>query len=117
MLLLVVTSNAQEKVSIKQANELFNDGNFKEALDAYLILLKDNESDKKCNYRTGVCYLNTNIDKSNAIPYLEKVLTLEKPDPNTYYLLGRAYHFAYRFKDAIKMFEKFKTLNKVIYQF
>jgi tetratricopeptide (TPR) repeat protein len=112
MLLLVVTSNAQEKVSIKQANELFNDGNFKEALDAYLILLKDNESDKKCNYRTGVCYLNTNIDKSNAIPYLEKVLTLEKPDPNTYYLLGRAYHFAYRFKDAIKMFEKFKTLNK-----
>ena len=31
---------------------------------------------------------------------------------DTYYLLGRAYHFAYRFPKAIEMFEKFKQINK-----
>lgn len=108
----LVSANAQDKLSVKQANELFNDGNFNEALDAYLLLLEDNAEDAKLNYRTGVCYLNTNIDKSKAVPFLEKVLTLKDVNPNTYYLLGRAYHFAYRFNDGIKMYEQFKTLNK-----
>lgn len=109
---LTILLSAQENVSSKQANEYFNDGNFKAALEQYLILLEKNPDDPKLNYRTGVCYLNTNIDKSNAVPYLEKVLKSEKPNPNTYYLLGRAYHFAYRFNDAIKMLEKFKTIDK-----
>lgn len=103
---------SQDKATSKLANELFNDGNFKAALDEYAELLKANPEDLKFNYRAGVCYLNTNIDKSNAIPYFEKVITGDDVDPNTYYLLGRAYHFAYRFPNAIKMFEKFKEVNK-----
>lgn len=103
---------SQDKATSKLANELFNDGNFKAALDEYAELLKTNPEDLKFNYRAGVCYLNTNIDKSDAIPYFEKVIALEDADPNTYYLLGRAYHFAYRFPNAIKMFEKFKEVNK-----
>ena len=102
---------AQEKASSKLANELFNDGNFSAALAQYLKLLEENPDESKLNYRVGVCYLNTNIDKSNAIPYFEKVLTKPNPEPNTIYLLGRAYHFAYRFPEAIKMYKKFKTLN------
>ena len=58
---------AQDKASSKLANELFNDGNFSAALDQYLELLKTDPADLKFNYRAGVCYLNTNIDKSNAI--------------------------------------------------
>ena len=112
MLFSYTVLSAQEKLTIKQANELFNDGNFHGALDAYLLLLETTPDDAKLNYRTGVCYLNTNIDKSLSISYLEKVLTLKDINPNTYYLLGRAYHFGYRFKDAIKMFEKFKTQEK-----
>ena len=104
--------SAQDKASSKMANEFFNDGNFNAALDEYLELLKTSTENLKFNYRAGVCYLNTNIDKSNAIPYFEKVLSLEGADPNTYYLLGRAYHFAYRFPNAIKMYEKFKEFNK-----
>jgi len=103
---------AQDKPTSKIANEHFNDGNFKEALSEYLELLKTAPNDIKFNYRTGICYLNTNIDKSNAIPYLEKVVASEKPDHNSYYLLGRAYSFAYRFPKAIKMFEQFKEINK-----
>lgn len=114
-LFLVLSSNivlAQDKATSKLANEYFNDGNFAAALDEYLDLLESNPDDEKFNYRAGVCYLNTNIDKSNAIPYLEKALASESPNPNTYYLLGRAYHFAYKFPNAIKMFEEFKKLDK-----
>ena len=103
---------AQDKATSKLANEYFSDGNFIAALDEYLELVESAPEDEKINYRIGVCYLNTNIDKSNAIPYLEKALKSESVNPNTYYLLGRAYHFAYRFKDAIKMFEEFKTVDK-----
>ncbi|MBL4593349.1 MAG: tetratricopeptide repeat protein, partial [Flavobacteriales bacterium] len=103
---------SQNKATSKLANEFFNDGNFRAALDEYMELLDENPENLKSNYRAGVCYLNTNIDKSNAIPYLEKVVAAEGADPNTYYLLGRAYHFAYRFPKAIKMYEKFKELKK-----
>ncbi len=105
------TTYAQNKATAKLANEHFNDGNFSAALDEYIELLKSDSLNEKFNYRIGVCYLNTNIDKSNAIPYLETVIKGEKPNPNSYYLLGRAYHFAYQFENAIKMYEKFKTLN------
>lgn len=112
LLLSLATLKAQDSLSPKQANELFNDGNFDDALDAYLTLLEIDTNDKKMNYRAGICYLNTNIDKSEAVHYLEKVIALKDPNPNTYYLLGRAYHFAYRFDEAIKMFELFKSLEK-----
>jgi len=103
---------AQDKATTKLANQYFSDGNFVAALDEYLELIEATPEDEKLNYRIGVCYLNTNIDKSNAIPYLEKALKAKEVNPNAYYLLGRAYHFAYRFKDAIKMFEQFKTVDK-----
>ncbi len=103
---------AQEVGSSKLANELFNDGNFTAALDEYLELLEAKPEGVKLNYRAGVCYLNTNIDKASAIPYLEKALKSDNVDPNSYYLLGRAYHFAYQFRKAIELFEKFKTINK-----
>ncbi len=115
LLILIIFGSvlfAQDKATSKLANEFFNDGNFNAALDQYLELLKVEPENSKFNYRTGVCYLNTNIDKSSAIPYLEKALESEDADDNTYYLLGRAYHFAYRFPNAINMFEKFKEVNK-----
>ena len=112
LIILSGTTFAQDKATSKLANELFNDGNFKAALDEYKELIEAVPNDLKFNYRAGVCYLNTNIDKSEAIPHLEKVIGMEDADPNTYYLLGRAYSFAYRFPKAIKMYEKFKELNK-----
>jgi len=111
-LIFTLSIKAQDIPTLKVANQYFNDNNFNDALDIFLSVEEDYQEDQKFNYRVGVCYLNTNIDKSNAIPYLKKALVLGNTDPNTYYLLGRAYHFAYRFNDAIKMYEKFKTLNK-----
>jgi len=115
VILLVLITNfsfAQNKEDVKIANDYFSNENFYEALKKYTKLLKVTPDDYELNYKIGVCYLNTNIDKSLAIPFLEKVLKSENPNSNTLYLLGRSYHYAYRFNDAIKMFEQFKSIGK-----
>lgn len=83
-------------------------GNYEEALGDFLQLLNEDSKNEVYNYNVGVCYLNTNINKAKAIPYLEIVTRKEKFDPNALYLLGRAYQFANRFDDAINVFKKFK---------
>lgn len=111
LFILATLSFYAQEVTPKVATEHFNDGNFSEALVDYLDLLQEDPENVKFNYRAAVCYLNTNIDKAKAVPFLEKVVKNEEANPNAYYLLGRAYHFAYRFNEAIKMYEKFKKLD------
>jgi len=60
----------------------------------------------------GVCYINSNIDKSAAVPYFEHAVKDPKVNENSHYLLGRAFHFAYQFDDAIKSYRKFKETAK-----
>lgn len=83
-------------------------GNYEDALVDYLELLNDDPKNEIFNYNTGVCYLNSSVNKGKAVPYLEIVVRKEKHDPNANYLLGRAYQFANRFDDAIAAFTKFK---------
>lgn len=94
------------------ANEKFIVGNYEEALDDYLSLLEKEPKSDKYNYRVAVCYLNTNINKTKAIPYLEIVTRQPKADPDAMFLLGRAYQFAYRFDDAVKCYNSFKSDGK-----
>lgn len=96
----------------KTASEKFKAGNYDEALTDYLDLLEENPKNMEYNYRIAVCYLNTNINKSKAIPYLEVVTRQEKYEPDAMYLLGRAYHFAYRFDDALRCYNQFKKDGK-----
>ncbi|MBI3511622.1 MAG: PD40 domain-containing protein [Bacteroidetes bacterium] len=107
-------SIAQDKAvsDPKIAEEKFKNKNYDEALQDYLDLLDDDSKNEEYNYRIGVCYLNTYINKAKAIPYLEVVTRLPKYDPNAMYLLGRAYHFAYRFDDALKCYNDFKKNGK-----
>ncbi|TND07426.1 MAG: tpn50 [Bacteroidetes bacterium] len=92
----------------KSAADKFAAGNYDEALEEYLDLLEKEPKSEKYNYRVAVCYLNTNINKAKAIPYLEIVTRQTKYEPDALYLLGRAYHFAYRLDDALKAYNKFK---------
>jgi hypothetical protein len=99
-------------VDPREADQKFDNGNYEEALDDYLALLEKEPRSEKYNYNVAVCYLNTNINKTKAIPYLEIVTRMPKHDPNGMYLLGRAYHYAYRFDDAIKAYNKFKEVGR-----
>ncbi|HEY0030524.1 MAG TPA: hypothetical protein VGC65_07190, partial [Bacteroidia bacterium] len=93
------------------ADQKFNKGNYEAALDDYLSLLDESKSDKY-NYNIAICYLNTNINKSKAIAYLEVLTRKPKYDPNAMYLLGRAYHYSYRFDDALKAYNAFKQTGR-----
>lgn len=101
-----------KKASLKAATEKFNAGNYEGALNDFLSLLPESPDDDKLNYKIGVCYLNSNVSKIKAVSYLEKAVKTATPAPNAYYLLGRAYHFANRFDDAIKAYTKFKEMHK-----
>lgn len=94
------------------ADQKFLKANYEGALDDYLSLNEADPKNDKYNYNIAVCYLNTNINKTKAIPYLEILTRKLKYDPNAMYLLGRAYHFAYRFDDAIKAYNAFKQTGK-----
>ena len=96
----------------KIAEAKFKAANYDEALTDYLDLLDEDAKNMTYNYRIGVCYLNTNINKAKAIPYLELVTRQPGFEPDAMYLLGRAYHFAYRFDDALRCYNQYKTTGK-----
>lgn len=106
--LLTAQEDGLVKVTPEDANAKMKQGNYEDALVDYLQLLNEDPKNEIYNYNVGVCYLNTNINKAKAVPYLEIVTRKEKHDPNADYLLGRAYQYANRFDDAISTFNKFK---------
>jgi len=108
LLFVFVNISSQDK---KKARELFDSGNFEEAIDEYFPLYSVDKENLEFNYNLAVSYLNTNIDKSLAIPHLETLTKDPKIDANAWYLLGRAYHFGYQFDAAIVAYEKFRETN------
>ena len=96
----------------KLAENYFLDENFTAALNEYELLVADNEDNIDYNFNLALCYLNTNGDKSRAIPFLEKLVRAPKIIPDAWYFLGRAYHFGYQFDKAIGAYNKFIQIGK-----
>jgi hypothetical protein len=109
---VLAQDQSSEKIEPYVAEQKFIKNNYEGALDDYLSLLEQDPKSEKYNYNIAVCYLNTNINKTKAIPYLEKVVSNSQYDPNAMYLLGRAYDYAYRFDDAITAYNKFRRVGK-----
>lgn len=108
-----ITSQIKEEKNLNHSAEAkLKSGNYDEALEDFLQLIKLDQKNIDYNYKLGVCYLNTNINKSKAVPYLENVVRSENHNPNADFLLGRAYQYANRFDDAITMFNKYKNSGK-----
>lgn len=103
----------EEESTIKgEANDYFKQGNYKEALTRYLRLFDTNSNSTDYNYKAGICYLRTNINKGNAADFLEYVSTQKDAPKDTWYDLGMAYHANGEYDKAIESFEKFKEINK-----
>jgi hypothetical protein len=93
----------------KWARAYISAGDFITAMKEYQLLIKKDSLNTEYNYNLGTCYLNTNIDKSKAVPYIEYASQQTKIDPIVFYDLGRAYQSVYRFEDAIDAFIKYKS--------
>ncbi len=99
----------------KAAKHYFYDlQDFESAVDAYDELLEEDPDNVEYNYNIAISYLNSNIDKSLAIPYLEKLSHLQDADidMNINYYLGRAYALGYQFDKAILAYKKYLETAK-----
>lgn len=99
-----------KKPEVEDADEHFKHGNYVMALPIYRDILKTEKDNKKVQYRLGLCYLNTNYNRTEAVKHLEEVSKDPKFDVEVWYNLGHAYHLAGKIDDAISAFEKYKSL-------
>lgn len=109
---LFFSQNIDEKKLLESAKEKLLNENFDEALDDWLQLYQVNPKNIDYQYNIAVCYLNSNGNKTKAIPYLENVVKSDNHNPNAEFLLARAYQYANKFSDAIEYFQKFKQSGK-----
>lgn len=107
--IIICSFSSFAQTSLKDADNLLYSENFEDALELYLEIVEAEPDNMEAQYKLGVCYLNTNLDKTKAVECFEEFTSQEKYDNNANYLLGRAYHFAGRFDDAEKKFYEYLT--------
>ena len=91
------------------ANEMYNFGDVKDAMEVYVQAADFNPQNTEANFMAGRCYLTT-VNKDLALKYLLKAYEL---DANIAYnillYIGTAYHLNYEFDNAIKYYENYRT--------
>jgi len=109
---ITISTFGQEPIptSKRAARGFLSYSNYRQALEEYQKLWAKDSTNIEYNHSIGLCYIETNIDKSKAIPYLEWVVNQPKSNPNAWYDLGRAYALNYRFDDAIEAFSKYTQI-------
>ncbi len=95
----------------KYAENSFREGDYKFALENYLVLYNRDRSNIDLNYRVGICYTESNVSKEKAIQFLEFVVSHNNFPIRAYYYLGRAYMYNYRFTEAVEAFYEFKMMG------
>ncbi|HWZ21276.1 MAG TPA: hypothetical protein VNW06_01410, partial [Cytophagaceae bacterium] len=100
--------------SLKKANSLYKDDQFRNALPFYEEVLKAQPDNTEALYKSGICYLNR-FSKEKA---LENILKAYNKDSSVSkhirYWMGRAYHLNYKFDEALLSYSIYKnSLRKV----
>ncbi len=105
---LSVTVFAQKDVdAVSLADEMYNFGDKKDALDVYVQALQYNPNNIRANYMIGICYLET-INKDKSVPYFQKAYELNpKISYEIFYLIGKGYHYGNKFDEANTNYTKF----------
>jgi outer membrane protein OmpA-like peptidoglycan-associated protein/tetratricopeptide (TPR) repeat protein len=121
-LLIISLLNGQydPKENFYDAEFFFAEEDYADALYAFTKVYNDGyEENSNINYRIGVCLLQIEGKKTEAIPYLEKAteniteryregsFREENAPPDAYLQLGNAYRISNQFDEAKKNYEKF----------
>ncbi len=109
-LIIPMHMHAQEiKSSLKQANSLYKDEHFRNAIPYYEEVLKVQPDHAEALFKSGVCYLNR-FSKEKA---LENILKAYEKDSSVSkhlrYWMGRAYHLNYKFDEALESYSIYKS--------
>ena len=109
---VIIPLTTYSQIDPGEAKEHFSRSNYAFAITVYEKLIKQEPDNPDYLHHIGICYLNTNVDKTLAIPYLEKAVQHPKVDNKAFFNLGLAYQHAYKFDEAFKVYNKYKTLVK-----
>jgi hypothetical protein len=107
----IVFAQSSKHYEIADADEHFSHNNFLMALPIYKELLKTDKNNTAIHYKIAECYLNTRINKTEAIKYLEFCVKDPKVNSDVWLRLGQAYRIANKIDEAINAFEKYKVLE------
>lgn len=105
---LPLVSAAQKFVDPREAGGYYKDGNYLAAMKGFKDLIRSEPNNIEYHYKLGICYLNSNVDKAQAVEYFEWITKQPKFDYEVWFELGKAYHYANKFTSAIWAFNKFK---------
>jgi len=81
--------------------DLFKQTNYLDAVKELKRHLKYHPKDGKLLYHIGLCYLNTDEDRTLAVQYLERAKNGDKAPKDTKFYLAIAYTHTYEFEKAI----------------
>jgi len=102
------TTYSSQKDLKKNADILFNEEDYVAALPLFSQLLSLYPKDPNYSYKFGVCLLMADKrDIEKPIKYLEAAVNSPDVEKKLYYFLGLAYHYNYRFKEAINYYNRF----------
>ena len=118
-----VTNEADFKKKFALVDGYLFDGDYYKALPIAKELYAYDSSNANIAYMLGTSYLGASPDRKKAIYYLEQAIMLSPPSPMykesdykektapgiTYYNLAKAYHFSYRFDDAISNYYNYRS--------
>jgi hypothetical protein len=112
--LLALSQGGDQQLRTK-ADALFTEGRFAEAYPLYSQLVSLSPSDRDLNYRLGATTLYGGDDKEKAIGHLKYACESTATPALSWYFLGRSYHLAYRFKEALAAYEHYRgTADKKV---
>lgn len=95
----------------KEGADLFKSENYKEALKRYQQLYNAEPNNVDYNYKLGISYLKSNVDKKRAAEYLKNVVGKKDAAKDILYEEAIALTYNDEFNEAIEAFEKYKEAN------
>lgn len=80
--------------------------------NAYLRAIEIEPRYSRALYALGVLYVYELDENGKAIPYLEKLLTIDTKNTDAMFVLARAYYCEYEYDKAVSMYDKIISLTK-----
>ncbi|NDW10900.1 tetratricopeptide repeat protein [Dysgonomonas sp. 520] len=103
-------SSVKAQDLLDEANDLFNEKKYAEAIPYFEKIYGAHSSDPTVNLQYGVSLLNTKQDLSKTVELFQKVDKKKQPEVHLY--LGDVYAALYRFSDAEKEYSQYATVKR-----
>lgn len=102
--------HAQDKKEVKEADKLFKEQQYKEALPLYKKFINMDANNVDYIYKYGCCVLMVTDKTDEGLQLLLKAEKLGKSDLEVAYFIARAYEKKQEFNKAISYYERFTAV-------